>query len=132
MDQAIVLFDGVCNFCNASVNFVMDRDPEKHIRFAPLQSEAGQRLLKKFNLSPTALDTLILIEGEKFYTRSAAALRIAKRLQGLWPLLYIFIVVPPFIRDAVYDFIARNRYSWFGKTETCRVPTPELKERFLE
>ncbi len=132
MDQAIVLFDGVCNFCNAGINFVMDRDPEKRIRFAPLQSEAGQRLLKKFNLSPTALDTLILIEGEKSYTKSAAALRIAKRLQGLWPLLYIFIVVPPFIRDAVYDFIARNRYKWFGKTEACRVPTPELKERFLE
>jgi predicted DCC family thiol-disulfide oxidoreductase YuxK len=132
MEEAIVLFDGVCNFCNASVNFVIDRDPEKRIRFAPLQSEVGQRLLKKFNLSPTALDTLILVEGEKCYTRSTAALRIAKRLKGLWPLLYLFILIPPFIRDAVYDFIARNRYKWFGKTEACRVPTPELKERFLE
>jgi predicted DCC family thiol-disulfide oxidoreductase YuxK len=132
MDYAIVLFDGVCNFCNASVNFIIDRDPKNRIRFAPLQSEAGKKLLQKLNLSTAELDSIVFIEGEKYYIKSAAVLRIAKMLQGFWPLLYGFIAIPPFLRDAVYDIIARNRYNWFGKTETCRIPTPELKKRFLE
>lgn len=132
MNSPIVLFDGICNFCNASVNFIIDRDPKKQIRFAPLQSEAGQRLLQKFNLSPIDLSTLILVEGETYYTKSTAALRIARMLKGFWSSLYGFIVIPSFIRDGIYDVIARNRYNWFGKMEVCRVPTDELKERFLE
>jgi len=132
MDPAIILFDGVCNLCNASVNFIIDRDPKNRIRFAPLQSETGKRLLQKFNLSTTEMDTLLLVEGEKYYTKSTAALRIAKRLQGPWPLLYSLVVIPPFIRDAVYRRIAKNRYNWFGKMEACRIPTPELRGRFLE
>ncbi len=127
----IVLFDGVCNFCNGSVNFIIRRDPKKKFRFAPLQSEVGQKLLKQFGLSTTDLDTMILIDGDRYYSRSTAGLQIARRMSGLWPLLFAFIVVPPFLRDFVYNVIARNRYRWFGKRDACMVPTPDLRERFL-
>ena len=130
-DSPIILFDGVCNLCNASVNFVIDRDPRGIFRFAALQSEVARPMLEKQGLTDEALDSIVLLEKDKIYRRSTAALRIAKRLKGVWPLLYLFIVVPPPLRNAVYDWIARNRYRWFGKSETCRVPTPELQERFL-
>ena len=131
MDRAIILFDGVCNFCNASVNFILKRDPKGIFRFTPLQSEAGQNLLKKFGLSTDDLDTMLLIDGDKHYTRSSAGLRIAARLSGLWPIFAVFLIVPKFLRDIVYKVIAKNRYRWWGKRDTCMIPTPEMKDRFL-
>jgi predicted DCC family thiol-disulfide oxidoreductase YuxK len=130
-ERPLVLFDGVCNLCNASVDFILERDRKGTFRFAALQSEAGQRLLRGFELPTAEHRSLVLVEGDRVYLRSSAALRIARRLGGLWPALYLFIVVPPFLRDLAYDFVARNRYRWFGKRDTCRVPTPELADRFL-
>lgn len=129
--QYIVLFDGVCNLCNSSVNFVIDRDPKHKFRFAALQSIEGEELLKNLGLSTTQFDSIVLLDGKNVYTQSSAALRIAKELSGAWPILYIFMIIPSFIRDWVYDVIAKNRYKWFGKKNACRIPTPELKERFL-
>jgi predicted DCC family thiol-disulfide oxidoreductase YuxK len=130
--QGIILFDGVCNLCNASINFVIDRDKNRYFRYSALQSESGATFLEKFQMPTSVFNSIILIEGEKYYTRSTAALRIARKMDGLWPLMYGFIIIPPFIRNFVYDFIAKNRYKWFGKEETCRIPTPELKSLFLE
>ncbi|MFO0947475.1 MAG: DCC1-like thiol-disulfide oxidoreductase family protein [Planctomycetota bacterium] len=127
----VLLFDGVCNLCNSSVLFVLDRDVKKQIRFAPLQSKEGERLLKQFQLSNQDLDSMVLVRGDRFYKRSAAALRIAMMLRFPWPLLAIFLLVPPFFRDIGYNWVARNRYRWFGKTDQCRIPTPELRQRFL-
>lgn len=130
--SGIILFDGVCNLCNASINFVIDRDKQKYFRYAALQSNTGETYLKKFEMSADVFNSIVLVEGDKFYTRSTAALRIAKKMDGAWPILYAFIIIPPFIRNAVYDYIAKNRYKWFGKEETCRIPTPELKSLFLD
>lgn len=129
-DNAIVLFDGVCNFCNSSINFIIKRDKKGYFKFAPLQSEIAQKLVgDKTKPMP---ESVILIEKGKAYDRSSAALLIAKKLNGLWPVLYIFIIVPKPIRDAVYNLIGRNRYKWFGKTEACMIPTPEVRSRFLD
>jgi predicted DCC family thiol-disulfide oxidoreductase YuxK len=128
---SIVLFDGVCHLCNNSVNFIINRDRHKYFKFTPLQSQIGQQLLRQHHLSPTDLNTLVLIEEGKAYTRSTAALRIARQLSGLWPGAYLLIVVPRWLRDAAYSFIAKNRYKWFGKREACMMPTPDVKERFL-
>ena len=130
-EKLIVLFDGVCNFCNASVNFIIDRNPKNNIYFASLQSEAGKHWLEKFKLPTSDFDTMVVIEGEHYYTRSTAGLKIVRHLKGLWPLLYGLIILPSFLRDIGYNLIAKNRYRWFGKTDTCRIPTPELKQRFL-
>ncbi|MBN8789117.1 MAG: thiol-disulfide oxidoreductase DCC family protein [Terrimonas sp.] len=127
----VILFDGVCNLCNNSVQFVIKKDRKKHFYFTSLQSNAGQQLLKQYHLSPDKFDSFVLIENNKAYTRSTAALRVVKRLSGTWPLLYIFIIVPPFIRNAIYDWVAKNRYKWFGKSDSCMMPTPELNARFL-
>jgi predicted DCC family thiol-disulfide oxidoreductase YuxK len=128
----IILFDGVCNFCNSSINFVIDRDYKNTFKFAPLQSDVASKLLTINNMKSMKMDSIILIEGNKIYTKSTAALRIAKNLSGAWFLLYyIFIPFPSFIRDFFYDIIARNRYKIFGKSEECRIPTPELKSKFL-
>ncbi len=129
--HGIILFDGVCNLCNGAVNFVIDRDPAGFFKFAPLQSNTGRALLEQHALPTETLDSIVLIEGGRVYQRSGAALRIARRLRGGWPLLYSFIIVPRFIRDRVYDFIAAHRYRWFGKEDACRVPTPALRARFL-
>lgn len=129
-DNAIVLFDGVCNFCNASINFIIKRDKKGYFKFAPLQSEIAQNLVGDKTLPMP--ESVILIENDKTYDRSSAALRIAKKLDGLWPVLYIFILLPKPIRDWVYNLIGRNRYKWFGKTEACMIPTPEVRSRFLE
>lgn len=118
--------------CNGAVNFIIDRDREAQFRFAALQSEAGRDLVRDLSVPVKELESMVWIEGGRAYTRSTAALRIARRLPGLWPLFYVFIVVPTFLRDGAYDLIARNRYQWFGKRETCRVPTPEVRARFLE
>jgi predicted DCC family thiol-disulfide oxidoreductase YuxK len=129
-----VLFDGVCNLCNAAVNFIIDRDRARTIRFASLQSEAALQLLARHGLAAPAAEpeTILFVSGGRVYDRSTAALQIARRLSGLWPLLAAFAVVPRPLRDAVYAWIARNRYRWFGKSESCRVPTPALRERFLQ
>jgi predicted DCC family thiol-disulfide oxidoreductase YuxK len=131
MDGPIVLFDGVCNFCNRSVNFILDRDAHRRFRFAALQSDAGQAVLRQFGLRTDDFDTAVLVERGRAYTKSSAALRIARNLGGWWSLLALLFAIPPFLRDAVYDVLARNRYRWFGKTDSCRVPTPEVRERFL-
>lgn len=130
-NKKIILFDGVCNMCNASVNLVIDKDTNDIFRFAALQSDIGMSLCKKHTINTQDTDSIILIEGDKVAIKSTAALRIAKSLSGAYPLLYGFIILPKFIRDSVYDFIAKNRYKWYGKRESCRMPTPELKKKFL-
>jgi predicted DCC family thiol-disulfide oxidoreductase YuxK len=127
----IILFDGVCNFCNFWVNFLIDRDKKDKFRFTALQSEKGSELLKKYNLSTEDFDTFVLIDREKYYIKSTAAFMVAKNLPGLWKTLYIFIIVPKPLRDFVYSLIAKNRYKLFGKRETCRIPTPEERNKFL-
>ena len=128
----MILFDGVCNFCNGTVNFIMARDKKQRFKFAALQSEAGQNILGKFNLKITDFDTIILAESNGYYEKSTAALKIAKELGGIWKLFYAFIIIPTFIRNFFYNIIAKNRYRWFGKREKCRVPTPKEHEKFLE
>jgi predicted DCC family thiol-disulfide oxidoreductase YuxK len=130
-DRPIVLFDGVCNFCNASVNWIIARDPRGRFRFAPLQSPAGERLQHEHGLDPTALDTLVLIDRGRVYRKSGAALRVVRRLRLPWPVLFGLIIVPAFVRDFVYDFPALRRYRWFGRRDECMVPSPEVQERFL-
>ena len=127
----IILFDGVCNLCNSSVQYVIKHDPNELFRFASLQGNTGQQLLKQYGLSTNDMNSFILIRDNKAYTRSAAALNVAKQLTGFAKLLYGFIIVPPFIRNAVYNLIARNRYKWFGKKDSCMVPTAALRSRFL-
>jgi predicted DCC family thiol-disulfide oxidoreductase YuxK len=127
----IVLFDGVCNLCNSSVQFIIDRDPHAQFRFAPLQSEVGETLRAAHEI-PEELDSIVLIDGGRPYWKSSAALRVARRLQGAWSLLFALIVIPAFLRDAIYGWIARNRYRWFGREDACRLPSPELEERFLQ
>lgn len=129
--SSIILFDGVCNLCNSSVQFVIKHDADKKFMFASLQSTAGQLLLKQFDLPLQDFNSFILIENEKVFLKSTAALMVAKQLKGAVKLLYGFIVVPPFIRNGAYNFIAKNRYKWFGKKDSCILPTPELKARFL-
>ncbi len=127
----ILLFDGVCNLCNDSVNFIIDHDRSGRFRFAALQEPLGQALLEELQLPKEQLESIVFICKGKAYRYSRAALEAARRLDGLWKLLYVFIIVPPFIRNAVYKFIARKRYVWFGKQAVCRLPSPELKGRFL-
>lgn len=132
ISQPIIFFDGVCNLCNSSVNFVIDRDPHGKFKFAALQSEVAKKVLASTNIQPQDLESIVFFDGNQAFRKSRAALEVARRMRGLWPLLYVFIVVPGFLRDVVYDFIARNRYKWFGKQVACRIPTPELKSRFLD
>lgn len=127
----IVLFDGVCNFCNSSVNFIMERDKKDVFRFAALQSGAGIELQKKFNLDPNDLKSFILVDGDSYYQKTTAALRVAKDLGFPYSLSYVFILIPPLIRNIVYNIIAKYRYKWFGKKEACRIPTPEERAKFL-
>lgn len=127
-----ILFDGVCNFCNASINFIIDRDSKGIFKFAALQSEVGQELLKKFSLKTSrTFDSIVAIEGDKVYQKSDAALEIARRMNGIWKIFYVLKIIPTFLRNPIYDLVARNRYRIFGKTDACRIPTPELKARFL-
>ena len=130
-NHLIILFDGVCNFCNFWVNFILDRDKEDKFRFTALQSEKGSGLLKKYNLSTEDFDTFVLIDREKYYIKSTAAFMVAKNLPGLWKTLYVFIIVPKPVRDFFYSLIAKNRYKLFGKRATCRIPTPEERNKFL-
>jgi predicted DCC family thiol-disulfide oxidoreductase YuxK len=128
----VILFDGECNLCNSSVQFILRRDSAKRFRFASLQSPAAQRQLQEIGLTPEDLpDSIALIEDGKVYVKSTAGLRIARGLGGLWPLVSVFLVVPAVPRNWIYDLIARNRYRWFGKREECMLPTAETRERFL-
>jgi predicted DCC family thiol-disulfide oxidoreductase YuxK len=128
-----ILFDGVCNFCNASINFVIDHDQAGKFVFASIQSERGQALLAahRYVSDPNDPQSVVLIKSGRVYEKADAALEIARDLGGLWPLLFVLRVLPRFLRDGVYNWIARNRYRWFGRLDACRLPTPELRQRFL-
>ena len=127
----IVLFDGVCNFCESSVQFIIKHDKSNSLKFASLQSNLGQELLTKYNM-PKKLEGVVFIENGKAYYKSSAALRIARYFGGFWRVLLIFGIFPVSITDFGYDIIAKNRYKWFGKKESCMIPTPEVRSRFLE
>ncbi len=127
----IILFDGVCNLCNSSVNFVIRHDKKNLFKFAALQSDVGASLIQKYGIDTSETDSIILIENNKAYVKSTAALRVARHLNKGYPLLYAFIIIPNFIRNWVYNYIAKNRYKWYGKKDSCMIPTPELKEKFL-
>lgn len=130
--QKIILFDGVCNFCNFWVNFILDRDKKDLFKFAALQSKLGNEILKKFNMDNSSLESVILLDGESVYSKSTAALKIAKELSGPVKILYPLLILPKFLRDFFYDLIAKNRYKIFGKKEVCRIPTEEEKVKFLD
>lgn len=131
-DGGVILFDGVCNLCNGFVRFVVDRDRDGYFKFASLQSEKGRELLRRFAPEKVdKIDTIVLIENDNIYYKSTAALRIAKKLSALWPAAYGLVVIPNFIRNGVYDFIAANRYKWFGRKDECPLPTPETAKRFI-
>jgi predicted DCC family thiol-disulfide oxidoreductase YuxK len=127
----LILFDGVCNLCNSSVQYVIKHDPHRLFRFASLQSAFGQKILSDYDLPLNEYNSFILFNDNKIYTRSTAALLVSKKLKGFIKSLYIFIIVPKFIRDAMYNIIAKNRYKWFGKKQVCWLPSPELKSLFL-
>lgn len=127
----IVLFDGVCNLCNAAVDLIVRNDKRGRFKVGALQDAKTKELLQDYLINSDYLDSIILIRGDQVFYKSRAALEITKKLKGLWPLLYVFVVVPAFIRDPIYDWIARNRYRWYGKKETCRLPTAEERARFL-
>lgn len=129
--EKIILFDGVCNFCVGSVQFIIKRDPKGMYKFASLQSETGQTLLQQHQI-PSTTDSFVFVDGEKAYIKSSAALRVCKNLTFPWKLLFPLIVIPRPIRDAVYELIARNRYKWFGKKQECMLPSPEIRSRFLQ
>lgn len=130
-NNSIILFDGVCNFCNSSVNFIIKRDKKNYFLFSSLQSEYSQKFLTKNNFPTNNFNSIILIENNKLYQKSTAALKIAKHLKGLWKLSYVFIIIPPFIRDFFYDVLTKNRYKWFGKKEMCMIPDEKIKRKFL-
>ena len=129
--SAIILFDGVCNFCNGSVNFVIAHDAKNYFKFAPLQSDVAQSLLEKHNIDKAETDSVILIEDETAFTHSTAALRIARKLDGAWSWFYVFVIIPKFVRDFCYKLFAKYRYKLFGKKDVCMMPTAEIKEKFI-
>jgi predicted DCC family thiol-disulfide oxidoreductase YuxK len=128
----LILFDGVCNLCNGAVQFIIKRDSKAKFRFASLQSEFGKSQLVKFNLDPDSLHTIVLIEEDQVFERSDAVLRIAKRLDGAWKFFSVLKIIPKFLRDACYTLISSSRYRIFGKQDSCMIPSPELKYRFIE
>ena len=129
--ERVILFDGVCNLCNKSVQFVIKRDKEKKFRFASLQSEFGQKILKQSNLPLDKFNSFILLDNGRIYTRSTGALKMLAQLKG-WKWAGALKFIPPFIRDGVYNLISKYRYNWFGKKDECMIPTPELRDRFLD
>ena len=131
-NHTIVLFDGICHLCTTSVQFIIKRDPNGYFTFASLQSEVGRTLLEKHGLHPDALDTFVLIEGSRCFTRSDAALRVAQHLSGGWARLRVLSLIPKPMRDWGYTVIARHRYQWFGRRETCMVPSRDILDRFLQ
>jgi predicted DCC family thiol-disulfide oxidoreductase YuxK len=131
-NQKILYFDGICNLCAGAVQFVLKRNKKQNIFFASLQSKAGQEMLAHFGLPQTDFNSLVFVENGKMYQQSTGALRVARHLNAAWPLLFGLIIIPPFIRNAVYNWVAKNRYKWFGKKNECWLPTPDLKKRFLD
>ena len=131
MPDQLIIFDGVCNLCNTVVQFVITRDPQARFHFTPLQSAPGQHILTQHHLPLDDFDSFIYLRQAKLHQRSTAALYLLKDLGGLWSLAYGFMIVPRFIRDWVYDRVARSRYSLWGKKDTCMIPTPDIKKRFL-
>lgn len=132
-DQSrIILFDGVCNLCNGAVQFIIRNDAHGNFKFASLQSDFAKNILKRFDIPVGDLQSILLIDNDKVYQKSDAALEIAKNLKGVWSGFYVLRFIPRFFRDGVYQFIAKNRYRTFGKMESCMIPTPELKSRFLD
>lgn len=132
-NKKIILFDGVCNLCNNAINFIIEHDKKDVFRFASLQSDLGKQLVSERGIDPEVLDTIYLIEPRVvYYEKSTAALKIAEDLSGGYSFMKLFIYLPKFIRDGVYNLVASNRYSWFGKKESCMIPTPELKAKFLD
>jgi len=133
MEGPIVLFDGVCNLCNGAVIWILKRDRKGQFRFASLQGKTGQEFLSQRGIDRTDFKTMILVEPElAYYTQSTAALKIAGKLGGVWSLFTVFIWIPSPLRDAVYNWISRNRYRWFGRKDECMLPRPEWKDRFLD
>ena len=131
-NKKLILFDGVCNLCNGAIQFVIKRDKEDTFRYAALQSEIGKKLIAEKGIDTSKVDSIILIEpGVAYFTKSDAALRIAQEFGGLWKALGVFTWIPRTIRDGVYDFVAKNRYKWFGREDACMIPTPELQAKFL-
>ena len=128
----VILFDGVCNLCNNSVKFIIKNDKRNIFKFAPLQGKYGIKIQNSYNINTTQINSIILVDGEKTFTKSSAALRIAKDLRAPFFMLYVFIIIPVFIRNFVYDLIAKNRYKWFGKMESCMIPSNELKSKFFD
>jgi predicted DCC family thiol-disulfide oxidoreductase YuxK len=130
-EHPVILFDGVCNFCNGAINFVLKHDRKGIFRFAALQSQAGQKLLKQYHLSTNDFESFILIDDGQVYKKSSASLRVLNKLPWYWKEIQILKIIPRIFSDAIYDFIAKHRYKWFGKKEQCMVPTPEIRSRFL-
>jgi predicted DCC family thiol-disulfide oxidoreductase YuxK len=128
--KALILFDGVCNLCNSTVRFIIKRDKKNYFQFTPLQGMTASKIIKSSSTGKRP-ESLVLFENNKLYYRSTAALRIARKLNGGWKLFYGLVIIPPFLRDPVYNLVASNRYKWFGKKDKCMVPAPELNERFL-
>ena len=128
----LVLFDGVCNFCNFWIKFALKRDRKGKLKFGSLQGETAQRLLPQYGIDPSVITSVIFIEDDIAYYESTAALKICRHLDGGWKLLYALIIVPTFIRDGIYKWIAKNRYKWFGKQESCMLPTAEQRARFVD
>jgi predicted DCC family thiol-disulfide oxidoreductase YuxK len=131
-EKSIILFDGVCNLCNGFVNFLILRDKQNQFQFGSLQSPKVQELLKEYHHSTNDLSTVLLIEDNKLYSQSTAVLKILRKMNGGWPLLYGFIILPKPVRDFFYQLIAKNRYRLFGRKDACMIPTPELKAKFVE
>ena len=129
--KSILLFDGYCNFCSSTVQFIFEHEKNSKLYFASLQSDTGIALLKHYQIDPLKTDSLVLIENDQAFIKSSAALRLAKYLKNLYPLLTGFMIIPPFLRNLMYDYIARHRYKWFGKSDSCMLPDKELAKRFL-
>jgi len=129
--KSIILFDGICNLCNGAINFVIAHDSNNHFQFASLQSEFGKALLLKYKIKNTSLDTFLLVENDQIFIKSTAALRVCKSLGFPFYFAFSFIAIPLFFRDSIYNWVAKNRYQWFGKSATCSIPTPELIDKFL-
>ena len=131
-NSKVILFDGVCNLCNDSVKFIIKNDKRNIFKFAPLQGKYGIKIQNSYNINTTKISSIILVDGENTFTKSSAALRIAKDLRAPFFMFYVFIIIPVFIRNFIYDIIAKNRYKWFGKMESCMIPSNELKNKFFD
>jgi predicted DCC family thiol-disulfide oxidoreductase YuxK len=132
INENIILFDGICNLCNSTVRFIVKRDSKAKFKFASLQSEIGQTILQRFNLPIEEFDSFVYVQGDKYFLKSSAALNVIKELRGFWKVLYAFVILPKPLRDFAYNIIAQTRYKLFGKREICTIPTPEMRQRFLD